>query len=119
MSNAWVLPTIVEPLRADWEAVKAAAVELADAGNKAGAVTELRRFHAYLCGITILDPACGTGNFLDVALEHLKAPRAPLQSPSWYCGSVTCNGISGSWAMRNRPSRFCATSEISSIMTLC
>jgi hypothetical protein len=67
-----VLPTIVEPLRADWEAVKAAAVELADAGDKAGAIAELRRFHANLCGVTILDPACGTGNFLYVALEHLK-----------------------------------------------
>ena len=67
-----VLPTIIEPLRADWEAVKAAAVELADAGDKAGAVAELRRFHENLCNITILDPACGTGNFLYVALEHLK-----------------------------------------------
>ncbi len=67
-----VLPTIVEPLRADWEAVKAAAVELADAGDNAGAIAELRRFHANLCAITILDPACGTGNFLYVALEHLK-----------------------------------------------
>ncbi len=67
-----VLPTIVEPLRADWEAVKAAAVELADAGDKAGAVVELRRFHESLCNVTILDPACGTGNFLYVALEHLK-----------------------------------------------
>ena len=67
-----VLPTIIEPLRADWEAVKAATVESADAGNKAGAVTELRRFHEKLCNTTILDPACGTGNFLYVALEHLK-----------------------------------------------
>jgi hypothetical protein len=67
-----VLPTIVEPLRADWEAVKAAAVELADAGDNAAAIAELRRFHANLCGVTILDPACGTGNFLYVALEHLK-----------------------------------------------
>jgi hypothetical protein len=67
-----VLPTIVEPLRADWEAVKAAAVELADACDKAAAISELRRFHANLCGTTILDPACGTGNFLYVALEHLK-----------------------------------------------
>jgi hypothetical protein len=67
-----VLPTIVEPLRADWEAVKAAAVEFADAGDNAGAVVVLRRFHTSLCNITILDPACGTGNFLYVALEHLK-----------------------------------------------
>lgn len=67
-----VLPTIIEPLRADWEAVKAAAVELADIGDKAGAVAELRGFHEKLCDTTILDPACGTGNFLYVALEHLK-----------------------------------------------
>jgi hypothetical protein len=32
----------------------------------------VRRFHTNLCSITILDPACGTGNFLYVALEHLK-----------------------------------------------
>jgi hypothetical protein len=67
-----VLPTIIEPLRADWEAVKAAAVELADAGDREGAVAQLRRFHENLCNVTILDPACGTGNFLYVALEHLK-----------------------------------------------
>ena len=67
-----MLPTIVEPLRADWEAVKAAAVELADAGDKVGAIAELRRFHANLCGVTILDPACGTGNFLYVSLELMK-----------------------------------------------
>ena len=67
-----VLPTIIEPLRTDWEAVKAAAVELADVGDKARALAELHRFHTELCGITILDPACGTGNFLYVALEHLK-----------------------------------------------
>jgi hypothetical protein len=67
-----VLPTIIEPLRGDWEAVKAAAVELADTGDKSGAAAEVRRFHTNLCSITILDPACGTGNFLYVALEHLK-----------------------------------------------
>jgi len=67
-----VLPTIIEPLRVDWEAVKAASVELADAGDKTGAVAELRRFQENLCRVTILDPACGTGNFLYVALEHLK-----------------------------------------------
>ena len=67
-----VLPTVIEPLRADWEAVKAAAVELADAGDKSGAIAQLRRFHETLCNVTVLDPACGTGNFLYVALEHLK-----------------------------------------------
>ena len=67
-----VLPTIMEPLRTDWEATKAAAVQLADSGDKAGAVGEVRRFHETLCKVTVLDPACGSGNFLYVALEHMK-----------------------------------------------
>jgi hypothetical protein len=67
-----VLPTIIEPLRADWEAAKAATVELAGGGDNAAARAELRRFHSYLCQVTILDPACGTGNFLYVTLEHMK-----------------------------------------------
>ncbi|HEX3883447.1 MAG TPA: DNA methyltransferase [Stellaceae bacterium] len=67
-----VLPTVVEPLRADWEAAKAAAVQLADAGDGDGAIAEVQRFHRALCAVTILDPACGSGNFLYVALEHLK-----------------------------------------------
>jgi hypothetical protein len=67
-----VLPTIIEPLRADWEAAKAASVQLADSGDTAGALDVVRRFHASLCQVTILDPACGTGNFLYVSLEYLK-----------------------------------------------
>jgi hypothetical protein len=33
---------------------------------------ELRRFHHRLCSLRVLDPACGSGNFLYVTLEHLK-----------------------------------------------
>jgi len=29
-------------------------------------------FHEKLCRVTVLDPACGSGNFLYVALQHLK-----------------------------------------------
>ncbi len=29
-------------------------------------------FHRQLCSIRVLDPACGSGNFLYVALEHIK-----------------------------------------------
>ncbi len=36
------------------------------------AVAELRRFHHRLCTVRVLDPACGSGNFLYVTLEHLK-----------------------------------------------
>ena len=90
------MPTIIEPLRADWEAVKAAAVELADAGDKAGAVAELRRFHEYLCNVTIFDPACGTGNFLYVALEHLKRLEGEVLDLLASLGeSLTFEGLAG------------------------
>jgi len=33
---------------------------------------EILAFHKKLCGVKVLDPACGSGNFLYVTLEHLK-----------------------------------------------
>jgi hypothetical protein len=81
-----VLPTVVEPLRADWANAQAAAIVLArEADELDGPKTqsrreakleearaEIRRFHHQLCTTRVLDPACGSGNFLYVTLEHLK-----------------------------------------------
>ena len=67
-----VMPTVIEPLRHDWDNVKAAAVQLANAGDEKGALKEVRNFHQSLCAITVLDPACGSGNFLYVTMEHMK-----------------------------------------------
>ena len=67
-----VLPTVVEPLRADWDAVLAAGVTLAGQGDSSGAITLVKEFHHKLCSLRILDPACGSGNFLYVTFEHLK-----------------------------------------------
>ena len=77
-----VLPTVVEPLRADWADAQAAALVLAKEadtleGKKrsdklAEARAEIRRFHHRLCTTRVLDPACGSGNFLYVTLEHMK-----------------------------------------------
>ncbi|RNC72229.1 MAG: class I SAM-dependent DNA methyltransferase [Desulfuromonadales bacterium] len=67
-----VLPTVVEPLRSDWEAVLAAAVTLDRQGDQAGAASLVKEFHRALCALRILDPACGSGNFLYVTFEHLK-----------------------------------------------
>ena len=58
-----VMPTIIEPLREDWEAVRAAAVTLANAGKVEEAAKEVTRFHERLCETRVLDPACGTGQF--------------------------------------------------------
>ena len=67
-----VLPTVVEPLRAEWESVRAAALVGAKAGRMKEARAEILRFHDQLCRVRVLDPACGSGNFLYVTLEHLK-----------------------------------------------
>lgn len=67
-----VLPTVIEPLRKEWTEAQAAAGTLADEGKHKDAIAELRRFHHRLCNVRVLDPACGSGNFLYVTLEHLK-----------------------------------------------
>jgi hypothetical protein len=67
-----VLPTLVEPLRADWENARAAALRLAADGKEPEARATLHAFHRQLCETRVLDPACGSGNFLYVALEAMK-----------------------------------------------
>ncbi|HQS99504.1 MAG TPA: hypothetical protein PL023_04305 [Thiobacillus sp.] len=73
-----VLPTLVEPLRADWLNVQTAALALMDRGDAAAALKLARGFHQTLCATRVLDPACGSGNFLYVALEHLKRLEAEV-----------------------------------------
>lgn len=67
-----VLPTVIEPLRAEWSNTQAAALTLAAEDKPDDAVAELLKFHHRLCSVRVLDPACGSGNFLYVTLEHLK-----------------------------------------------
>lgn len=67
-----VVPTLMEPLRADWRDVQAAALTLANQGKEAEARAVVHDFHRRLCEIRVLDPACGSGNFLYVALELMK-----------------------------------------------
>ena len=67
-----VMPTIIDPLRDEWKTVQAAAAALENQGKEDKAIAEIRAFHHKLCAIRILDPACGSGNFLYVTLEHMK-----------------------------------------------
>jgi hypothetical protein len=67
-----VLPTIIEPLRTEWENVRAAAITHARADDLRKARAAVNAFHAQLCNLKVLDPACGTGNFLYVSLQQLK-----------------------------------------------
>lgn len=65
-------PTILEPLRADWEGARTAATLAAEAGEKEEARQIVETFHTRLAGTKVLDPACGTGNFLYVAMARMK-----------------------------------------------
>lgn len=65
-------PTIIEPLRADWAAVRVAASELIDQGKADEARRTVETFHTRLAQTRVLDPACGTGNFLYVAMARMK-----------------------------------------------
>ncbi|MBJ9654713.1 class I SAM-dependent DNA methyltransferase [Burkholderia multivorans] len=95
-----VVPTVIGPLRAEWADAQAAALLLAHeaaeleahppevktkkdftALNKHSATVrakwndarqQVRDFLHRLCTLRVLDPACGSGNFLYVTLEHLK-----------------------------------------------
>ena len=64
--------TVMEPLRADWQAALTRAESAKEDGKTADAIAHVRAFHHQLCATRILDPACGTGNFLYVALELMK-----------------------------------------------
>ncbi|SDE52358.1 class I SAM-dependent DNA methyltransferase [Kordiimonas lacus] len=67
-----VVPTVMEPLKQDWQDVQTAIETHLERGDRDAARDEVRRFHHKLCTTRVLDPACGSGNFLYVALEHMK-----------------------------------------------
>lgn len=73
-----VLPTLIEPLRREWEQVRAQAWQASDRGQHLKAPKLLQKFHKRLCDLRVLDPACGSGNFLYIALEHLKRIEAEV-----------------------------------------
>ncbi len=83
-------PTLMQPLREQWSAVKTAAALLHDQAESlhAGSADtqklhkqsrdEIQKFHRYLCDVKVLDPACGSGNFLYIALARIKELEAEV-----------------------------------------
>jgi hypothetical protein len=66
--------TITDVLRSEWEAVETA-LEGLEPEERLGKLSE---FHARLASIVVLDPACGTGNFLYVSMEALLGIEAKV-----------------------------------------
>ncbi len=67
-----VIPTIMEPLRSDWVETQTRIEDLRQRGDERGALRAAQAFHRKICTTRVLDPACGTGNFLYVSLELMK-----------------------------------------------
>ena len=101
-----VEPVILRPLRAEWETARAETQKLVEAAHlkkgrafdnaMAKAEEPRAKFLERLRKVTILDPACGSGNFLYLALQGVKdvelktnlecealglAPRVPVIGP--------------------------------------
>ena len=73
-----VIPTVIEPMRTEWESVQAAVSACLASDDRKAALAALHAFHLRLCTVRVLDPACGSGNFLYVTLEHLKRLEAEV-----------------------------------------
>jgi type II restriction/modification system DNA methylase subunit YeeA len=70
-----VRPVVLEPWEREWETEKIALVKLADRATKKISEAAKQRLNAFLGRLAkfrVLDPACGSGNFLYLALRGLK-----------------------------------------------
>lgn len=63
---------IIEPLTNDWIGYQSAAERALRSGSVAAAIREIEDYLRHLTTVRVLDPACGTGNFLYVALRRMK-----------------------------------------------
>ena len=76
-------PALEEPLRADWELAQAEAMALLGLepteADKAKAREVLHDFQRHLAHVKVLDPACGSGNFLATAYDVLKRLEGEVQ----------------------------------------
>ena len=66
-----VEPVVMAPLKAEWEAVQQEAGNLLIEDEVDAARVKLRAFQQRLFEVEVLDPACGSGNFLYLALRCL------------------------------------------------
>ena len=65
-------------------------------GDLNGAADEVKAFHDKLCETRVLDPACGTGNFLYVSMELMKRLEGEvLEALLDLGGQETLRGLAG------------------------
>lgn len=67
-----VAPIVIEPLTLEWRVARDRALGHIRHGDRDAARKAVREFHKQLCETVILDPACGSGNFLFTSLKMVK-----------------------------------------------
>lgn len=72
MVETLVQATIMDVLQKEWEAAAVQADTFEKGGELQKAQELVTSFHRALCHVKVLDPACGTGNFLYVAMDRIK-----------------------------------------------
>ena len=90
-----VEPVLMDPLRQGWNEVKAQIAEIEEprSGKAASESVRLEKikallkeFHKRLYSVRVLDPACGSGNFLYVSLAALKSLEKELLALAQFHG---------------------------------
>ena len=66
-----VEPVVMTPLSREWETAMQEIDEFLDGGDAESARVRLETFRERLASVKVLDPACGSGNFLYIALRSL------------------------------------------------
>ncbi|MCC5780824.1 class I SAM-dependent DNA methyltransferase [Nitratireductor sp. B36] len=87
--------TVMEPLRDDWRKVLTRAETAKESGKEKDAVKLVKAFHHQLCETRVLDPACGTGNFLYVSLELMKKLEGEVLETLARLGETEALGLEG------------------------
>ena len=64
-------PVVMAPLRREWEEAREKIEVFLNDGGDIAARSHLEEFQQRLAGVKVLDPACGSGNFLYLALRSL------------------------------------------------
>ncbi len=112
-----VEPVVMQPLRREWEDVRRVAGSLLTTGQKDPAATGtkptgkalqkarmevdilLHRFLARLAAVKVLDPACGSGNFLYVTLQKLKDLEKEVVVWAMDHDLMACIPLVGPWQL--------------------
>ena len=96
-----VQPVILDDLQRQWQRAEVEANAAQSAVGVAGAMAAMQAWRSRLADVTVLDPACGSGNFLYVTLKALldlerqaidyqtalgAAPGRPLVNPAQMMG---------------------------------